>query len=464
MNTKSFKKTIVPIASVLATAAVAAGAIFAFAQGADAAVSRAALPAGLIKNIVVIDLENSPYGKNFGAGSVATYLNTTLAAQGQVIPNYFATSHVSQGNYISQVSGQAPTADQNSDCIDASTLASTKILGAFTDVTPATPTDGGQVVGNGCVFPASVKTIGDQLDAAQKKLGLTSTWKMYAEDMGNDPARDYGTVDPMGGTTCAHPPINGQDNSNSASATDQYATRHTGFLYFHSVIDNQKNCDAKVVPLGTVSTGKYGYKDMFQGHLATDFASIKTTPAFSFIAPNLCNDAHDAKCVGPDAENNAGGTGLSAGDTWLKHWIPFIMSSPAYKAGQMLIVLTFDESGPTNDFAALPGQPAGPNTGGNPGLSPLLVKVHYLAAATAAGQYPGGGQVGALLLNSKYIKPGTVNNTGAYNHFSALRSYEDLLGLTTGGTDGLGHLGYAAQTGLVPFGADVFDNYKPNKK
>ena len=70
--------------------------------------------------------------------------------------------------------------------------------------------------------------------------------------------------------------------------------------------------------------------------------------------------------------------------------------------------------------------------------------------------YPGGGQVGAVLFNKRYIRPGTVNDTGSYNHYSALRSYEDLLGLTSGGDDGLGHLGYAAVIGLQPFGADVF--------
>jgi hypothetical protein len=38
-----------------------------------------------------------------------------------------------------------------------------------------------------------------------------------------------------------------------------------------------------------------------------------------------------------------------------------------------------------------------------------------------------------------------------------MRSYEDLLGLMTGGTDGLGHLGFAAAPGLAPFGKDVFN-------
>jgi hypothetical protein len=52
--------------------------------------------------------------------------------------------------------------------------------------------------------------------------------------------------------------------------------------------------------------------------------------------------------------------------------------------------------------------------------------------------------------------PDTVDTTGYYNHYSALRSYEDLLGLTSGGTDGYGHLGFAAASGLTPFGQDIF--------
>jgi hypothetical protein len=64
-----------------------------------------------------------------------------------------------------------------------------------------------------------------------------------------------------------------------------------------------------------------------------------------------------------------------------------------------------------------------------------------------------------VLLNPRYIKPGTVDVTGSYNHYSALRSYEDLLGLTTGGSDGHGHLGFAGAAGLQPFGTDVFNRH-----
>ena len=64
------------------------------------------------------------------------------------------------------------------------------------------------------------------------------------------------------------------------------------------------------------------------------------------------------------------------------------------------------------------------------------------------------GQVGALVLNPKWIHTGTVDTTGSYNHYSALRTYEDLLGIDEGGADGHGHLGFAATAS--DFGADVF--------
>jgi hypothetical protein len=98
----------------------------------------------------------------------------------------------------------------------------------------------------------------------------------------------------------------------------------------------------------------------------------------------------------------------------------------------------------------------------------------------AAGQTPdplfnatkatrGGGDTGSVLI-SPFIRPGSVS-TVFYNHYSWLRTMEDLFnvgdgrdwarlpaGTVSGGLDGLGHLGYAAQPGLEPFGRDVFNN------
>ena len=71
---------------------------------------------------------------------------------------------------------------------------------------------------------------------------------------------------------------------------------------------------------------------------------------------------------------------------------------------------------------------------------------------------PGGGDTGSVLI-SPFIKPGSTSDR-VYNHYSWLRTMEDLfdVGRASKGLDGQGHIGYAAQLGLAPFGADVFNN------
>jgi hypothetical protein len=271
----------------------------------------------------------------------------------------------------------------------------------------------------------------------------------------------------MGGTDCGHPLLDGVDNTNAATAADQYATRHNGFMYFHSLIDNQARCDAHVVPLGTIGVGGGpGGSDVFAGHLSNDLANEKTTPRFMFVTPNLCDDGHDATCAGLNTEGGHAG-GLVGADLWLKHWMPMILNSPAYKSGKLLVVLTFDEGGLGDPAACNPSltadtgichYPTGPNID-NFGYSPILGVLGFEKPPTTTGVYPGGGQIGAVLFNSRFIKAGSVNATGQYNHFSALRSYEDLLHISEGGDDGHGHLGYAAAPELAgaTFGADVFN-------
>jgi hypothetical protein len=407
------------------------------------AVVRAALPPGKINHILVIELENEGYNATFGPVSPAAYLNGTLRHKGELLPNFYATGHVSLDNYIAQVSGQAPTQDTQADCAGNGF--------AFADVTPGTPdadqaVNPGQVDGLGCVYPATVPTIAAQLDAKYppNPASHVAAWRAYEQDMGNTPSRDGGSPDPAGGTDCGHPAIGATDTAEVATPADQYTSRHNPFVWFHAVIDDTAECDANVVPLGTL--GPNGTPSP-TGHLALDLRSESTTPRFGFVTPNLCDDGHDGTCAGL---NSAGGQagGLTAADGFLRAWMPLVLASPAYKRGDMLVVITSDEadvSGGAGAAAACCNEQPGPNTHapGNPG-----------AATDSAA--PGGGQIGALLLNARYIKGGSTDTKGSYNHYSALRSYEDLLGLTTGGSDGEGHLGFAASKGLVPFGTDVF--------
>ncbi|MEI9982901.1 MAG: hypothetical protein WDN69_06595 [Aliidongia sp.] len=60
--------------------------------------------------------------------------------------------------------------------------------------------------------------------------------------------------------------------------------------------------------------------------------STATTPAFSFITPNLCHDGHDEPCK--DGEPG----GLASADVFLKQWVPVITGSPAFRKDGLLIV------------------------------------------------------------------------------------------------------------------------------
>jgi phosphatidylinositol-3-phosphatase len=427
--------------TAFAAASAVLGLLVASPAGAGASVTRAALAPGKINHVLLIELENEGFATTWGPGSPATYLNGTLRKEGELLQNYYGIGHSSLDNYIAQVSGQAPTTDTQADCADNGFAFANLVPGT---AAPSKSTEPGQVVGQGCVYPAGVPTIASQLDAKYSPNPHThvAAWRAYEQDMGNTPSRDGGTADPTGGTDCGHPAIGATDTAEVATPQDQYTSRHNPLVWFHSVIDSTALCNANVVPLGTLLPSGAPAPS---GHLARDLKSEATTPRFGFITPNLCNDGHDGTCAGA---NSAGGNigGLIGANEFLRAWMPLVLSSPAYRHGDMLVVITFDEAeGDTTADTACCNERPGPNTNA-PGN----------AGASSDSAAPGGGPVGALLLNAKYIVPGSTDATGSYNHYSALRSYEDLLGLTTGGADGQGHLGFAAAKGLAPFASDVF--------
>jgi len=333
-----------------------------------------------IKHVFVIVLENESYATTFGPKSPAPYLARKLPQAGALVRKYYGIGHSSLDNYIAMISGQAPNPDTQGDCKQ------------YTDFVPGVPGIGsdGQAIGQGCVYPASVLTVANQLEA----VGLT--WRGYMQDMGADPARES--------STCAHPAIDSKDNTQAAKPKDQYATRHDPFVYFHSIID-YPTCDTGVVPLS---------------QLGADLSSASQTPNLVFITPDLCNDGHDAKCA------DGGHGGLRQANSFLRKWVPRIGGSPAFKSNGLLI-LVFDEAA-GGDATACCGEQPGYNT-------------------TKPGKKgPGGGRTGAVLI-SRYIKAGTVSKK-SYNHYSLLRSIEDIFGLE--------HLGYAGQAGLRSFGSDVY--------
>jgi len=148
-----------------------------------------------------------------------------------------------------------------------------------------------------------------------------------------------------------------------------------------------------------------------------DLSSAKRTPSFSYIVPDRCHDASPGPCPG------GGAGGLPGADELLEQLVPKIVASQAYKHGGLLVI-TSDEapsSGEYADSSSCCGQPRFPNLPAPSGSAAVLPP-------------EGGGQVGALLL-SPFVKGGAISQE-SFNHFSLLRTFEDLFGVK--------HLGYAA--------------------
>ncbi|HEY4338900.1 MAG TPA: alkaline phosphatase family protein [Steroidobacteraceae bacterium] len=381
-----------------------------------------------IRHVFVIVLENKNYADTFETSAQDPYLRKTLVPMGALLTQYYGTGHVSLDNYISLISGQAPTRDTADDCLPG--LIGN--AGNFNDVVQTGWAAQDQVVATGgCVYSTRVKTLVDQMTQAHL------SWRGYMEDMGNDPARER--------ATCGHPAIGVRtDLTNTAEAPsaavplgDAYATRHNPFMYFHSIID-AKSCDANVVNLA---------------RLPDDLAQARTTPNLVFITPNLCNDGHDGAGTGAAGTTCANGQpgGLASSDDFLRTWVPRILDSPAYRRDGLLII-TFDESsfvtpsisrspttGQTTQTITYPGetcchQQPGPNLAGMRPGTLTVVSTPSLVVNLVMQSY-GGDRIGAVLL-SPFIVPGS-SSAKPYNHYSLLRSLEDILRLD-------GHLGFAA--------------------
>lgn len=370
--------------SLRALATLSVLAIAAAGQVRAAAAHTGALPP--IRHVFLIVLENKSFTAAFGAKSTSSYLARTLPARGALLEDYYAIGHWSLVNYIAMVSGQAPNPATQRDCLDVNNFRLFK---------PALDSHG-EALGVGCVYPTIVKTLPDQLE----KAGLS--WKGYMEDLGEDSLRDkYGS--------CTLQRIGRRDLTGFFSGPDGYDAAHDPFLFFHTILGDQTRCAAHVVNLDV---------------LTRDLSGVATTPSYAFIVPNLCHDGQDEHC-GDGTPGGAAGM-----DDFLHKWVPVITRSPAFRKDGLLIVTFAQSDGVTPDgYDACCGEKP---------LSSNPLKPGFRG--------PGGGRVGAVAL-SPFIRPGTVSSV-PYNHYSQLRTLEDIFGL--------GHLGYAGEPDVRSFGPDVF--------
>jgi hypothetical protein len=136
-------------------------------------------------------------------------------------------------------------------------------------------------------FPVSSQNVVRELLASGK------SWKSYAEDL---PSVGY-----------------------TGGDTGRYAVRHNPLAYFTDVQNDTRQVQ-NLVPFS---------------QFATDL-NAANLPNFSFIVPNLCDDAHDCS--------------LATADTWLKSNIDPLIQSPLFQKDGLLIIV-FDEAD-TLDFTS----------------------------------------------------------------------------------------------------------------
>jgi acid phosphatase len=145
----------------------------------------------------------------------------------------------------------------------------------------------GQIITNNDSYASTVTAD----NVVRRLIAAGKTWKAYAEDLPSVGYLGFGE-------------------------TGNYASKHNPIVYF-SDVRNDANQAKNVVPFT---------------QFATDLAN-NALPNYSFVVPNLCNDAHDC--------------GLSTADTWLKNKIAPLLTNPAFQQDGLLII-TFDESGSDN--------------------------------------------------------------------------------------------------------------------
>jgi hypothetical protein len=190
----------------------------------------------------------------------------------------------------------------------------------------------------------SGKTIGDQLVSAglgwksyQESLPLAGANKVNSSDGFFTDATDFTKILPT-----LTPPLS------QANVVSLYAVKHNPFAYFRDVQEgwDPRNSLKNIVDFD----GANGlYADLGSGQV----------PAFSFIAPNQCNDQHGRGNAGAfcnyDPLSDGSQSGLNPaliyqGDVTLKRLVTAIKKSPAWHDGRSAIVVLWDE----NDYSTAP--------------------------------------------------------------------------------------------------------------
>lgn len=173
----------------------------------------------------------------------------------------------------------------------------------------------------------------------------------------------------------AEPDFGNPDFSDCPLDYSELDVNHLPFVYFSDITNGFRStapdCIAHVKPYA---------------QLATDLAA-GTVAQYNFITPNLCHDMHEgvSPCDPSESSDNT-----VRGDTWLSTEVPKILKSQVYHQGGTLFII-WDEAEDSGDFSD--------------------------------------GPVGMFVL-SPFAKGDGYENSIHYTHGSALRTFQEIFGVT----------------------------------
>jgi hypothetical protein len=338
--------------------------LFAAALATTVCAQESKVPKGIphLDHVFLIMMENHGYKQIIGNPN-EPFVNQ-YAKSANLATNYFAVAHPSLTNYLEVVGGSnfGILNDNNPDWHNATCTTQLELGTPMFDVEPFPPVcpisgDGtdaptpaidftnetsdpkGLINIDGTLsIPAAnhtlAKTIADQLAAAGR------TWKSYQENLPPDGADKVNYSDGFFSNLLNPTTVLPGEKQ---GVIKQYAAKHNPFVYFRNVQE-----------------GGLGHIVGFEGEdgLFEDLSSGEV-PAFSFIAPNQCNDQHGRGNAGPacdyDPVTDGSQTGLNPaliylGDLTVRNLVKTIKSSPVWEDGRNAIVLLWDE----NDYSIAP--------------------------------------------------------------------------------------------------------------
>ncbi len=366
----------------------AAAAMIASAPVSAATAPTPTLPeAGAVRHVYLIMMENHSAQEIIGNAN-APFMTSEAATANQAT-SYYGVGHPSLVNYLEVVGGSnfGVTSDYwpawaKGGCVDNAAgstgcaNAVPPLAGTLFDVaTSATAQNGGcslsftnAPVINNCAIRDYASTAVTAKTIADQLVEKGLTWKTYQQALPTLGNRIDG--------------VNYADGSFSnlsqvASTTvipKLYAVKHNPFVYM-------ANVQAGTTP--GVTEAQVADFDGTDG-LFADLAR-NNAPSFSFIVPDQCRDIH--KLSGTEAVCNQDGPSIQLADAYVKKIVTAIKASKSWASGKGAIIIMFDE----NDYA-------------------------------------NGANVVPFIVDKNYGKQG-VQSTKVYDHFSLLKTLEDVYGL-----------------------------------